>query len=128
MKMMKLLIGNIDEYAHTHKWRDSHPVHHLAAEEVRSKSYEPKPFLQTLTHFTEEISFSFRPKIAVLIFGKHLAAIWQHFATEFLQADVSKWAFPANADVPALRAVNKLQKSEQHQKAKGNMATKNNKT
>jgi hypothetical protein len=39
--------GNIDEYAHTHKWRDAHPMHHLAAEE----------------------------------------------------ADVSTWAFPANADL-----------------------------
>jgi len=44
--------GNIDEYAHTHKWRDSHPVHHLAAEE----------------------------------------------------ADVSKWAFPANADLLTLKS------------------------
>jgi hypothetical protein len=44
--------GNIDEYAHTHKWRDSHPVHHLAAEE----------------------------------------------------ADVSKWAFPANADFFAIHS------------------------
>jgi len=39
--------GNIDEYAKTNKWRDTHPLHHLAAEE----------------------------------------------------SDVSKWAFPANADV-----------------------------
>merc|ERR1719311_1743089 len=44
--------GNIDEYAHTHKWRDAHPVHHLAAEE----------------------------------------------------ADVSKWAFPANADFAELHS------------------------
>ena len=71
---------------------------------MRSKSYEPKLFLPTLINFTEEISFSFRPKIAVLIFGKHLAAIWQHFATEFLQADVSKWAFPANADLLTLKS------------------------
>merc|ERR1719506_3541058 len=39
--------GNIDEYAKTNKWRATHPLHHLAAEE----------------------------------------------------SDVSKWAFPANADV-----------------------------
>jgi len=25
--------GNIDEYNHNHKWRDTHPLHHLAAEE-----------------------------------------------------------------------------------------------
>eukprot|EP00403_Amphidinium_massartii_P017954 CAMPEP_0178420492 /NCGR_PEP_ID=MMETSP0689_2-20121128/26158_1 /TAXON_ID=160604 /ORGANISM="Amphidinium massartii, Strain CS-259" /LENGTH=226 /DNA_ID=CAMNT_0020041971 /DNA_START=40 /DNA_END=720 /DNA_ORIENTATION=- len=26
--------GNIDEYAKTNKWRDAHPVHHLASEEA----------------------------------------------------------------------------------------------
>lgn len=26
--------GNIDEYAKTHKWRKTHPLHHLAAEEA----------------------------------------------------------------------------------------------
>jgi len=26
--------GNIDEYAKTHKWRHTHPLHHLAAEEA----------------------------------------------------------------------------------------------
>jgi len=25
--------GNIDEYAHTHKWRQTHPLHHLAQDE-----------------------------------------------------------------------------------------------
>jgi len=45
--------GNIDEYAKTNKWRDSHPLHHLASEE----------------------------------------------------SDVSKWAFPANADVQLNSAV-----------------------
>jgi len=31
--------ANIDEYAHTHKWRDDHPLHHLASEENDVKSW-----------------------------------------------------------------------------------------
>merc|ERR1719174_2873052 len=54
--------GNIDEYNHLHKWRETHPLHHLADEE----------------------------------------------------ADVSKWAFPDNADLIQVKGKGKLETKTQH--------------
>merc|ERR1719421_2558557 len=60
--------ANIDEYNKNNKWRDTHPMHHLAEEESDYERWAfpppPEPYAQLMHHLAEEESKASAPAAA----------------------------------------------------------------